>query len=122
MRLLFNLTAVEEADNTVGLFCLLLVVCYHDNSATVLAVELVEEVHYLGAHFRVEVTGRFVGKYYLGIACNGTGDGDTLALAAGELRGHVAQTMAQPYALEHLTGPGMACQIGRATSELQSPR
>ena len=75
MRLLFNLTAVEEADNTVGLFCLLLVVCYHDNSATVLAVELVEEVHYLGAHFRVEVTGRFVGKYYLGIACNGTGDG-----------------------------------------------
>jgi len=77
---LFYLTSIEEADGTVGLLGLCLVVCYHDDGASVFLVQLVQEFHHFGTHLGVEVTGRFVGKDDVRIAHDGTGDGYTLAL------------------------------------------
>ena len=59
---LFYLTSVEEAYGAGGLLGLSLVVRYHHDGASVFAVQLVEELHHLGTHLRVEVTGRFVGQ------------------------------------------------------------
>ena len=58
----------------------------HDDGASVFLVQFVEQFHDFSSHLGVQVTGRLVGKDDVGIADDGTGDGDTLALAAGERR------------------------------------
>ena len=67
---------------TACLFCLFLVVGYHDNGATVFLVQFVEQIHDFGSHLGIQVTGRLIGKDDVGVADNGTGNGDTLALTA----------------------------------------
>ena len=49
-RCLLNLSAVEEAYGARGLLCLLLVVGYHHNGATIFTVEFVENLHNLCTH------------------------------------------------------------------------
>ena len=61
-----------------------------------------EDVHHLGSHVGVQVTGRLVGKNNLRITDDGTGYGDTLALSAGELPRMMLHAVAQPDACEYL--------------------
>jgi hypothetical protein len=76
------LSSVQELDDAVCLLCLLLVVCYHYDGAAILAVQLVQEIHNLGTHFRVQITRGLIGKEYLGVTDDGTGNGYTLTLTA----------------------------------------
>ena len=61
-----------------------------------------QQFHNLSPHLRVQVTGRLIGEYYLRVADNGAGNGNTLALTTGELCRHVAHTVAQTYLLQYL--------------------
>ena len=79
---LLNLPTVEELDDAVGLLGLLLVVRYHHNRSAVFFIELMEQFHNLGTHFRVEVAGRFISQKNLGITYHGPGYRDALALTA----------------------------------------
>src|SRR5690625_3699064 len=77
---------------------------YYDRRA--LAVQLVEEPHYLLAGTGVEVAGRFVGEEQRRVHGEGAGDGYPLPLAAGELCGGVAVFLGQSHLLEELHRPG----------------
>ena len=96
--------AVEESDYTVGELRLVLVVGHHHYCAVIILVQVVEEVHHLGAHLGVKVTGRLVGEYYLRISHNRAGYRHTLTLSARKLRRHVTHTVAESYTLKHLLG------------------
>ena len=76
----------------------------HDDGASVFLVQFVEQFHDFGSHLGVQVTGRLVGKDAIGIADDGPGDGDTLALAAGELRREVAHAVRETDLFEHGDG------------------
>ena len=108
MCVLLYLTAVEETHDAVGLLGLLLVVGHHDDCALVLLVELVEQLHHLGTHLRVKVTGGLVGKDYLGISHDGTRNCHALALTSRKLSGHVTHAMAKSHAFKHLAGHAVA--------------
>ena len=73
--------AVEEADNAVCLEGLFLVVSHHHYGSAVVAVQVVEEAHDFLPVVGVEVSGRFVGENYLGVADDGAGYGYALALS-----------------------------------------
>ena len=77
---LHDLSAVQELDDSFGLLRLLFVVCHHHDGASVLLVQLLEQSEDVGTHLRVEVTCRFVGEDDFGVADDGTGNGNTLAL------------------------------------------
>src|SRR5690625_2894440 len=77
---------------------------YYDRRA--LAVQLVEEPHYLLAGTGVEVAGRFVGEEQRRVHGEGAGDGYPLPLAAGELCGGVAVFLGQSHLLEELHRAG----------------
>ena len=53
-----------------------------EDCASQLAVELAEQIAKGARGGRIEVAGRFVGKDDIGVAGQGTGDGDALPLAA----------------------------------------
>jgi len=67
----------------------LFVVGHHQDGGLVVAVDGGEDVHDAVGCIDVEVAGGFVGKDYLGVVEQGSGDGDTLLLASGELVGEL---------------------------------
>ena len=71
-------------------------------------VEFVEEGHDLDGGFGVEVAGGFVGEDDAGAVDEGAGDGDALALAAGELVGLVVHAGAEVDGFEDGLGAGDA--------------
>ena len=60
LRSLPDNAAVEHADDAVGLLGLGLVVGYHQDGLAALLVDLVQELHDLGSHLGVQVTGGLV--------------------------------------------------------------
>ena len=60
LRSLSDDAAVEHADDAVGLLGLGLVVGHHQNGLAALLVDLVQELHDLGTHLGVQVTGGLV--------------------------------------------------------------
>ena len=62
--------------------------------------EVEQHVHDLRARLAVEVAGWFVGKQQIGLGGEGSGDGDTLLFAAGELRRVMRQAVAETDRLE----------------------
>ena len=88
---------------------------HHDDGATILTVQFVEQFHNLGTHLRVEVTSGLVGQQNLWVANDGTGDGHTLALSARELCGTVLHAMAETHALDDLLGQLDALAAAHAT-------
>ena len=60
LRSLPDDAAVEHADDAVGLLGLGLVVGHHQDGLAALLVDLVQELHNLGTHLRVQVTGGLV--------------------------------------------------------------
>ena len=69
----------------VGLLGLGLVVGHHQDGLAALLVDLVQELHDLGSHLGVQVTGGLVRKDDGGVSDKGTGDGNSLALTSGKL-------------------------------------
>ena len=74
----------------------------HHDDRRPLRVDLLEEVHDLARHQRVEVPGRLVREDQARVAREDARDGDALLLAARELRGEVAQARGEP---DELHGP-----------------
>jgi hypothetical protein len=85
-----------------------------DDDGVALGVEIVEERHDLVAGLGVEVAGGFVGEDDGGLVDQGAGDGDALALAAGELVGLVHHAGAEVDGLEDGLGAGDALGGGGA--------
>src|SRR5712691_915562 len=76
---------------------------HHDRRA--LLVDLVEQVHDLPCHQRVEVAGGLVGEDEAGVARQHSGDGHPLLLPARELRRQVARARAEADELEGARDP-----------------
>ena len=105
--------AVADGDDAVGVFGDVGLVGDEDDGVAV-GVELVEEGHDLVAGLGVEVSGGLVGEDDGGAVDEGAGDGDALALAAGELVGLVHHAGAEVDGLEHGLGALGALGGGRA--------
>ena len=61
-----------------------------------------DHVHDLHGGFRVEISGRLVGKHHVGPGNEGAGDSRALLLAARHLAGEMIQTVGQPHAAQKL--------------------
>ena len=72
------------------------------------ALQLVEQVHDLGAGVAVEVAGRLIGEDQRGFGDERSGDRDALLLSAGQLGRLVVQAIAHPEPLEGGLGAGRA--------------
>ena len=105
--------AVADGDDAVGVLGDVGLVGDEDDGVA-LGVEIVEEGHDLVAGLGVEVSGGLVGEDDGGVVDEGAGDGDALALAAGELVGLVHHAGAEVDALEHGLGAGDALGGGGA--------
>ncbi len=81
--------SVEKINDVICMGSVFGRVCHHDYSSP-FAMELRQEVYDLTAVFRVEVTCRFVGKNQPRPRHYGTRYGNTLLLAARQLRGIMA--------------------------------
>lgn len=81
-----------------------LVVGNQDQGGTAFAVEFEEQIADPLAGGAVEVAGGFVGEQHVRLRREGTGNGDPLLLAAGELARIVAQALAEADSLKQFSG------------------
>src|SRR5947209_3946579 len=86
---------VEDVDAPGEVGGHVVVVGDHDDGGPV-RVEVLQHGHDGGARAAVEVAGRLVGQHDRRPADQGPGDGDALALAAGDLGGTVMGAVAEP--------------------------
>ncbi len=105
--------AVADGDDAVGVLGDVGLVG-DDDDGVAAGVEIVEEGHDLVAGLGVEVSGGLVGEDDGGAVDEGAGDGDALALAAGELVGLVHHAGAEVDGLEDGLGAGGALGGGGA--------
>ena len=94
-----------------------LVVGHHQDGLAALLVDLVQELHDLGTHLGIQVTGGLVRQDDGGVADQGAGDSHPLALTSGELRGEMPDTVVQSYGINHLQSPFLA--LGRTHFAVQ---
>ena len=78
-----------------------------DDGLAELTIEAVELGEDFGAGRRIEIAGRLVGEQNFRLVDQGPGDGDTLLLPAGELRGRVLARSSSP------TSANMASALAR---------
>ena len=95
-----------------------LVVCGEDEGETEAAIEIAHEVDELGGVARVEIGGGLVGEDERGAMDDGAGDGDALALAAGEQVGALMGAGGEADAFESGSrrGGGARC-VGESLNE-----
>lgn len=86
-----------------------------DDEGRTALVKLLQDVHDLLTGTAVEVAGRFIRKYQLGMGGNGTGDGHSLLLSAGQFKRFVHHPLRQADHRE-----GFLCQTA-AFPPWQSP-
>ena len=102
--------AIEQVDHPVSEARVVFGVCHHDNGGS-LFVQFGQELHHFGSVLGVQVTGRLIGEDDLRVRNDGTGNGDTLLLASGQLLREMAGTMADvhtfQYVVDHLLA--LAC-------------
>ena len=67
----------------------------HDDDGVAVGVEVAEEIEDFAAGLRIEVARRFVGEEERRFVHERAGDGDALALAAGEFVGLVVHAVAE---------------------------
>ena len=87
---------IGEQHDPVGVRPRHRVVGDHHHRAPVLVDDLAEQAEHLMSGTGVQRSGWLVGEYHLGPGDQGPGDRDPLLLAAGKLRGTVAQALLQP--------------------------
>ena len=78
---LLYLPSIKEMNNPRGLFGLCPIVGNHHDRTAIILVQLMQDLHHLGAHLGIEVTGRLVGQNNLRIADDCPGNSHTLALS-----------------------------------------
>jgi hypothetical protein len=88
--------AVGEQQNAVGVCRRHRIVGDHDHCVPVLVDDLAEQGEHLVPGVSVQRSCRLVGEHHLRPGDECPGDRDPLLLAAGELRGAVAQALVQP--------------------------
>ena len=98
--------AVEEVDGALGAGGVRLGVGHHHNGGAFL-IQFFQQVHHLLAVLGIEVTGGLIGEDQFRAGHDGTGDGDALLLAAGELLREVIGTVADGHALHNLSHFGL---------------
>ena len=76
--------------------------------------QLLHDVEHLAHHLGVEGGGRLVKQHDIGVHAQGTGDGDTLFLTAGQLLGIGVGTVAQTHHVQQLAGGGLSLLLGNA--------
>src|SRR6185369_12166573 len=103
--------AVADVDYAVGVFGDVGLVGYDDDGVA-LGLELVEEGHDFDAGFGVEVASGLVGQDDAGAVDEGAGDGDALALSAGELVGLVVHAAVEVDVVQGFLG-ALDAFIGR---------
>lgn len=108
----FDDLAVAHGDDAVGGFGDGGVVGDEDHGVFALMMDAAEEVHDLGGVLGVEVAGGFVGEEDGGFVGEAAGDGDALALTAGEFFGHVIEAMAHADGFEEFCGAALAFGAG----------
>ena len=101
---LLHYLPVVKVDDALGVGGIALRVGHHNDGGT-FVVQLTEELHHLAAVLGVEVAGGFVGKDELGTRDDGTGNGDSLLLTAGELAREVLGTVADVHPLHGFLHP-----------------
>ena len=115
--------AVGEEDDAVAVARRGRVVGDHDHGLAELVDRAAEELEGLGRGAAVEVAGGFVGEDDLGVAREGSGDGDALLLPAGELAGPVVEAVTEPDGVDDGVEPGRvevaAGEIGRELDVLE---
>ena len=77
-----------------------IVVVGDKQNGVALPVQLVKHLHDFSAGFGVQIAGGLVGQNQRGPGHQRPGDGGTLLLTAGHLRGHVLAAVAEPHALQ----------------------
>jgi len=106
--------AVGEADDAIGVFEESLIVGGEDEGEAEAAVEIVHKVNQLSGIAGVQVGGGLVGEDEGGAMDDGAGDGDTLALAAGEQVGTMVGAGGEADAFESGGHAGSAFSGGDA--------
>ena len=104
----FDDLAVAHGDDAVGGFGDGGVVGDEDHGVFALMMDAAEEVHDLGGVLGIEVAGGFIGEEDGGFVGEAAGDGDALALTAGEFFGHVIEAMAHAHGFEEFGGAALA--------------
>jgi hypothetical protein len=99
--------AIADGDDAVGVVGDVRLVGDEDDGVA-LGVEVVEEGHDLDGGFGVEVAGGLIGEDDGGLVDEGAGDGDALALAAGEFVGLMVHALAEVDGFEDELGAGDA--------------
>ena len=105
--------AVVKSNNAVGVLRDVGLVG-DDEDGVADGMQVIEEGHDLVAGLGVEVPGGLVGEDDGGVIDQGAGDGDALALSAGELVGLVVHARAEADGLEDGLGTGDALGGGCA--------
>jgi hypothetical protein len=85
-----------------------LVMCHHDYRGSLIAVDVLEELHHLGRGAAIEVAGWFIRQEEQGTMDQGTGQGDALLFTAAELARPVARAPSQTNLVQGLSGTPIA--------------
>jgi hypothetical protein len=104
-RAVLDELAVAERDQAVGVGGGDGVVGDHDHRLAELVYRAPQQLEHVGAGPGVEVAGRLVGEDDGRFGDEGTGDGDALLLAAGELGGPVGAAIAEADGVDQLLDP-----------------
>lgn len=100
--------AIPEYDVPTSVLRHRLIVSYQDDRQPVVLIKPSQHLDYFTACARVEIAGWLVPHENIGIVDQGPSNRDPLLLAAGELAGVMAQTVAQADALQHFDGASAA--------------
>ena len=74
----------------------------HHNNRSTLFIQFCQQIHHLSSVLGVQVTGRLIGEYQLGIGYDRTGYRHTLLLTAGKLLREVFGTVADVHPLQNI--------------------
>src|SRR5687767_8371637 len=93
--------SIAQTDDTMGIVCNIVFVCYHDDGVT-LVMKLLKKVHDIIGGFCIEVTGGFIGKKNRRIIDQRTRNCHTLTLTTRKFIGFMMITISEAYIFQCL--------------------
>ena len=96
---------IRHAQATVGEGGVLFVMGNNDKGGAPIFAQFGHQLIKDAAVLVVEVAAWFVGKYQLGVVHQGSGNGNSLLFAAGELRGEMVESLRESETLKQLSSP-----------------
>src|SRR5437660_7208348 len=95
----------QQPNDSVAIHNDIKIVRNHDNSQAVTAVQVAEQLDDLAPGSGVEVSGRLIGQQDARLIDQGTGDGGTLHLAAGQFARPMPEPLAQADSFQEFHAP-----------------